>query len=224
MGPPKYKSNLKGISVREVNGVEVIITPEGRELIGRTGEGILGCVAYNGDEPSEIPRRFKKRLISNSEKGRLYVPYFSDDVAFKFYKRKEFEESGRILIETGIDQLEAAYFINKNTKYHSPAPYFASIDVLCMEYIRDMMPFPEFIKLHPEKEKEAGTIICKIEGRLNKNIVTSSANFHIDYDLFKKTGKIKINPFDQKWLMDSNDQRWERIRYLDKKHNLGIFD
>ena len=68
MDPPKYKSNLKGISVREVNGVEVIITPQGLELIGRTGEGILDCAAYNGDEPSEIPDEFKKQLIKDSWK------------------------------------------------------------------------------------------------------------------------------------------------------------
>lgn len=221
---PKYESKLEGISVKVVDGIEVVITPQGNELINKMGEGILGCVAEdcNGDNASKIPNEFKKRLVMDSEKGMIYLSSFSDDIAFKFYKRKKLGDN--ILIETGIDQLEAAYFINENTKYHSPTPYFASIDVLCMEYIRNMMAFYNFIELHPEKEKEAEEIINKIERKLCKNIFTSAANFYIDYDLFKNTGEIKINPFDQKWLMDSNNQRWERTKYLDKKYNLGIFE
>ena len=224
MDPPKYKSNLKGISVREVNGVEVIITPEGRELIGRTGEGILGCVAYNGDEPSEIPDEFKKQLIKDSWKGMLYIPCFSDDVILKFYKREKLRPID--IIETGIDQLEANYWINESGRYHSPAPFFASINVLCMEYIVDMMTCPNFIRLYPEKEKEIFTITTRIERELFKKINTSSGadNFYIDHHLFKKTGETRINPFDQKHFIGSQNQRDERMIYLDKKHNWGIFE
>ncbi len=222
MGPPKYKSNLKGISVREVGGVEVIITPQGLELIDRVGEGILSCAAYNGDDASKIPDEFKKQLIADSGKGIIYVPHFSDDI-LKFYKREKLRSFD--LIETGIDQLEANYWINKNSRYHSPTPFFASIDVLCMEHIVDMMTCYNFIKLYPKKKKKTLAVIAKIEKRLFKNISTSSGadNFYIDYALFKKTGEIKINPFDQKHFVGSQHQRDERTIYLDQNYTLPGF-